>query len=67
MLLLGIVLFILGAGTFLLKAINMEFFVLSWADDYQPWLSIGLAVVGAVLVIGSMLRGRRSNVAQPEA
>jgi hypothetical protein len=42
----GILLLVLGLGTFALNAFNYEFTILSWADDYQPWLSIGLAVLG---------------------
>lgn len=60
----GILLLILGLGTFVLNAFNYEFRILSWADDYQPWLSIGLAVLGLVFVIVSMLRRRSANVAR---
>jgi len=58
----GVLLLILGVGTFALNAFNYEFTILSWADDYQPWLSVGLAVLGAVLVVVAMLR-RRSSAA----
>jgi hypothetical protein len=58
----GILLLILGLGTFALNAFNYEFTILSWADDYQPWLSIGLAVLGLVFVIVAMLRRRSADV-----
>ncbi len=33
----------------------MEFKLLSWADDFQPWLGIGLGVVGVLLVLGGLV------------
>jgi hypothetical protein len=54
----GILLLILGLGTFVLRAFDYEFRILSWADDYQPWFSVGLAALGLILVVVSMMRGR---------
>jgi hypothetical protein len=61
----GVLLLILGLGTFVLKAFNYEFRLLSWADNYQPWVSIGLAVVGFVIVVASMMRRKSSQAPQP--
>jgi hypothetical protein len=54
----GVLLLILGLGTFVLRTFDYEFRILSWADDYQPWFSIGLAALGLILVVVSMMRGR---------
>jgi uncharacterized membrane protein len=62
---LGILLLILGLGTFVLRTFDYEFRILSWADDYQPWLSIGLAVLGLVMVIVSLMRRRSAQQPQP--
>jgi len=55
---LGILLLILGVGTFVLEQFNYEFTILSWADDYQPWLSVGLAVLGIIILVAKALSGR---------
>ena len=47
---LGVLLLVLGFGTFILNAFDYEFKILSWAEDYQPWLSIGLGVLGLSLI-----------------
>lgn len=54
----GILLLVLGFGTFVLDAFDREFAVLSWARDYQPWVSLGLGVLGLVIVVGKALVGR---------
>lgn len=55
---LGVLLLILGFGTFILEQFDMEFRILSWAEDYQPWLSIGLGVLGLVILIAKVISGR---------
>jgi hypothetical protein len=59
----GVLLLILGVGTFVLDAFNYEFRILSWANDYQPWVSIGLAVLGLIIVLAAMLRRNRAEAA----
>jgi hypothetical protein len=54
----GVLLLILGLGTFVLRTFDYEFRILSWADEYQPWFSIGLAALGLIIVVVSMMRGR---------
>ena len=61
----GILSLVLGIGTFALNAFNYEFRILSWADDYQPWLAIGLAVLGLIIVVASMVRRRSADAPQP--
>jgi hypothetical protein len=60
---LGVLLLVLGLGTFILREFDYEFRILSWADDYQPWLSIGLGVLGLLLVVVSLVRGRGESTA----
>jgi hypothetical protein len=55
---IGFLLVILGFGTFILNAFDYEFTVLSWADDYQPWLSLGLGVLGLVILGIRFFAGR---------
>lgn len=57
----GILLLILGLGTFALNAFDYEFRLLSWADDYQPWVSIGLAILGLVIVVAVRQRRKGSQ------
>jgi hypothetical protein len=57
----GVLLIILGFGTFILKQFDYEFRILSWADDYQPWLSIGLGVLGLIIVAVSLMRRKGSD------
>jgi hypothetical protein len=59
----GVLLLILGLGTFVLRTFDYEFRILSWADDYQPWFSIGLAALGLILVVVSMVRSRDESTA----
>lgn len=44
---------LLGAGSFVLKYINMEFILLSWVDNWGPGVGngirVGMIVVGAIL------------------
>ena len=54
----GVLLLILGLGTFVLDYFDREFVVLSWATDYQPWLSVGLAALGLILIVISMMRSK---------
>jgi hypothetical protein len=63
----GVLLIILGFGTFVLKQFDYEFRILSWADDYQPWLSIGLGVLGLIIVAVSLMRRKSSDEPVSEA
>jgi hypothetical protein len=63
---IAVLLLILGFGTFVLDAFDYEFTVLSWADDYQPWLSLGLGVLGLVILVVRFL-ARRGKEAPAEA
>ena len=64
---LGVLLLVLGFGTFILNAFDYEFKILSWAEDYQPWLSIGLGVLGLIIVGAKLFFGKKEEPAAAEA
>jgi drug/metabolite transporter (DMT)-like permease len=51
MLSLGVLLVILGVGSFVLPMIGYQFRLIEPLDPYQPWAGIALAAVGLVIVI----------------
>lgn len=55
---LAVLFIVLGFGTFVLEAFDRQFRILAWADDYQPWVSIGLGVLGVVILVVKFLAGR---------
>lgn len=63
---IAIVLLILGFGTFVLNAFNYEFRILSWADDYQPWFSLGLGVLGLIILVAKFAIARSKADAAPQ-
>ncbi len=66
---LGGLLFFLGAGSFLIHYINMEFFLLGWVDKWGPGVGNGIRI--AMIVVGGILwlLGRQSaaKAASPPA
>ena len=60
---LGGFLVLMGAGSFVLHFMNMEFTLLSWVDNWGPGVGtgirIGLIVVGAILwFLGKQAAGK---------
>ncbi|MGO1049254.1 hypothetical protein [Crossiella sp. CA198] len=51
----GILLLVLGVGSFVLPMIGFQFSLMSLIEDYQPWAGIGVAAVGALITIAFML------------
>jgi hypothetical protein len=51
MLSLGVLLVILGVGSFVLPMIGYQFTLMEPIEPYQPWAGIALAAVGLVVVI----------------
>jgi hypothetical protein len=51
MLSLGVLLVILGVGSFVLPMIGYQFRLIEPLEPYQPWAGIALAAVGLVIVI----------------
>lgn len=62
---LGILFIVLGFGSLLLPAFDIQFTLMSFLDDYQPWAGIVIGVVGLGLIGWSM--SRRSEAAPPPA
>jgi hypothetical protein len=58
---LGGALFVIGIGSFLLPLVGYQFTLLSLFEDYQPWVGLGLAVVGAALAIYGGARRQASR------
>ncbi|MEV6274039.1 hypothetical protein [Nocardia sp. NPDC051832] len=59
---IGIWLAILGFGSLILEQMNMEFIILSWADDMQPVFGIGLGVAGVLLALaGGVASAQKSD------
>ncbi|WP_212754351.1 hypothetical protein [Nakamurella aerolata] len=48
---IGIALIIFGAGSALLRLIDLQFKILSWAEGAQPYLGIGMAGLGVALIV----------------
>lgn len=67
MLQLGGLLLILGFGTFVLDLFDYEFRILSWATDYQPWLSLGLGIAGLIIVGLTFFLGKNDEPAAAES
>jgi hypothetical protein len=59
MLSLGVLLVILGVGSFVLPMIGYQFTLMEPIEPYQPWAGIALAAVGLVVVIFAA-RARRA-------
>ena len=51
MLSLGVILVILGIGSFLLPMVGMDLAFLDSIDAYQPWLGIIVAAVGLITIL----------------
>lgn len=64
---LGGLLFIFGAGSFVLNLLGMEFKLLSWIDNWGATTGIAIRV-GMIVVGGALwLMGRKKEAAQPAA
>jgi hypothetical protein len=66
----GVALIIIGAGSLLLPMFNYQFTLMELVDDYQPYAAIGVAVIGAALVLLGMNRRPDTTVVesrQPQA
>ncbi len=59
---IGALLIVLGLGSLLLPAFNIQFTVMELIDDYQPYAGIALAAIGAIILFIAAGRGRRTVV-----
>ena len=62
---LGILLIVLGFGSLLLPVFDIQFTLMSFMDEYQPWAGIVIGVIGLGLVGWS--RSQRGEPAPPPA
>ena len=58
----GVLLIILGVGSLLLPAFNLQFRLMEFVDPYQPWAGILVTVIGAALVAFGLQRSRTVTV-----
>ena len=63
----GAVLALFGFGSAVLHFTDVQFRLLSWAEDWQPWLGLGMGGVGAVFLLIATLRGNDEQAEQPPA
>ena len=63
----GGLLVLLGAGSFVLHFINMEFTLVSWVDNWGP--AVGNAIRIGMIVVGAIVwfLGRPKEEAPPQA
>ncbi|WHT21085.1 hypothetical protein N8J89_08465 [Crossiella sp. CA-258035] len=57
----GILLIVLGLGAFLLPLIGLRFRIMDLVEDYQPWASIGITVIGLMIVIAVIVNRKPQN------
>jgi len=57
---LGALLIVLGLGSLLLPAFNIQFRVMELIDEYQPYAGIAVAAIGALVLFIASGRGRRT-------
>jgi hypothetical protein len=64
---IGSLLFVFGAGSFVLNLLGMEFKLLSWIDTWGA--TAGIAIRVGLMVLGAALWfiGRKQPAAQPQA
>ena len=62
---LGILLIVLGFGSLLLPLFDIQFTLMSFMDDFQPWAGILVGVIGLGLIGWSV--SQRGEPAPPPA
>ena len=55
---IAVTLLVLGIGSFILPFFGLQFRLLNLLGDAQPIVSIGLALVGGVLLVVQVVRSR---------
>ncbi|HLE59819.1 MAG TPA: hypothetical protein VJA85_09255 [Candidatus Limnocylindria bacterium] len=63
MLSLGVLLVILGVGSFVLPMVGYQFSLMEPIEPYQPWAGVIVAAVGLITVLWA---GRRRSQAQTQ-
>ena len=62
---LGVLLILLGIGSFVLPMLGRQFTLMAWVDPYQPFAGIGVALAGVALLF--FARQGASNSSPPPA
>lgn len=58
---LGVLLVVLGVGSLVLPALNLQFQLMEIVDPYQPWAGVIVAAVGLITILfGAQRRGRKA-------
>lgn len=58
---LGVLLVVLGVGSLVLPALNLQFQLMEFVDPYQPWVGVIVAAVGLITILfGAQRRGRKA-------
>lgn len=60
---LGAILAIFGFGSALLHFTSVQFRILGWAEQWQPFLGLGLGALGAVFLVIPMLTNKDEQAA----
>jgi hypothetical protein len=62
---LGILLIVLGLGSLVLPMFNIQFTLMTFIEDSQPWAGIVVALIGVVLAAIPIMRARQAALAGP--
>lgn len=57
---IGILLVVLGVGSFILPMLNLQFTLMNLVEDYQPFAGIIVAAIGAVLLYLGYTQSQKS-------
>lgn len=58
---LGVLLVVLGVGSLVLPALNLQLQLMEIVDPYQPWAGVIVAAVGLITILfGAQRRGRKA-------
>jgi hypothetical protein len=58
---LGVLLVVLGAGSFILPMVGLQFRLMSIFGDAQPVVAVVAVLVGVVLLVISTMRGKATQ------
>ncbi|MGV9413743.1 hypothetical protein ACWDOP_27915 [Nocardia sp. NPDC003693] len=59
---IGLWLIVLGFGSVLLQVLDMQFVILTWADDVQPVAGLAIGTLGLIIaLVGAALPSSNRN------
>lgn len=62
---IGFLFIILGFGSLILPTFNIQFKLLQWADPYQPWIGVGVGLIGVALLVANFFANKNAEGTQP--